>query len=153
MTFRRRALATVGPFDATLETAEDLDFWVRAWTRLRWAFIERVLARQRQGTYPSASRRPGRVRTYGNQAVFLRKNRALIRSHFGDDRPWQWAYGQWATDYSQVLMTSGRRWQAVRWAAEAAARTRSPRAMKLLAESAWPGLYAVAAAVHRRVTR
>lgn len=150
MTFRRDRLDAVGPFDCSLETSEDLDFWMRAWTTLRWTFIERVLARQRMGSYPSASRRPGRIRNYRNQGRMLERNRALLRSHFGSDGPWRQAYGQWATDFAEVHLQNGRRAGAMRWAAEAALRTRSMRAMKLLAEAAAPRTYDWASRLRKR---
>lgn len=141
MTFRRERLQAVGPFDRSLDTSEDLDFWMRAWTTLSWTFVERVLARQRMGTYPSASRRPGRIRNYRNQGLMLERNRSRLRRHFGSDVPWRRAYGQWATDFAEVHLQNGHRGGAMRWAAEAAMRTRSMRAVKLFAEAAAPRAY------------
>jgi len=150
MTFRRDRLAAVGPFDRSLDTSEDLDFWMRAWTTLSWKFVERVLARQRMGTYPSASRRPGRIRNYRNQGLMLERNRSRLRQHFGSDGPWRRAYGQWTTDFAEVHLQNGARGGAMRWAAEAALRTRSMRAVKLFAEAAAPTIYDRASRLRKR---
>lgn len=150
MTFRRDAVVGLGGFDTSLETSEDVDFWLRAWTRLRWRFDECVQARQRMGTYPSASRRPGRVRNYRNQGVVLSRNRELLRRHFGSDAPWRRAYAAWTTDFAEVQLQNHRRSAAIRWAAEAAMRTRSARALKLLAEAAAPRMYGLASRWRRR---
>jgi hypothetical protein len=150
MTFRKGRLDAVGRFDHSLETSEDLDFWMRAWTTLSWTFVERVLARQRMGTYPSASRRPGRIRNYRNQGLMLERNRPRLRQHFGSDGPWRQAYGLWATDFAEVHLQNGDRAGAMRWAAEAALRTRSMRAVKLLAEGAAPRIYDWASRLRKR---
>jgi glycosyltransferase involved in cell wall biosynthesis len=150
MTFRRDRLGDVGPFDPSLETSEDLDFWMRAWTTLKWRFVEHVQARQRIGTYPSASRRPGRIRNYRNQGLMLERNRRLLRQHFGSDMPWRHAYGQWSTDFAEVHLQNGHRAGAMRWAAEAAVRTRSLRALKLFAEAAAPRAYDWGSRWHKR---
>jgi glycosyltransferase involved in cell wall biosynthesis len=151
MTFRRDAVRALGGFDTSLGTSEDIDFWLRAWMALTWRFEPGIQARQRMGTYPSASRRPGRVRNYRNQGLVLSRNRRRLRTHFGTDAPWRKAYAAWTTDFAEVQLQNHRRVAAMRGAAEAAMRTRSTRAIKLFAEAAAPRMYDWASRLRKRV--
>jgi hypothetical protein len=80
----------------------------------------------------------------------LERNRPRLRQHFGSDGPWRQAYGLWATDFAEVHLQNGDRAGAMRWAAEAALRTRSMRAVKLLAEGAAPRIYDWASRLRKR---
>ena len=156
LTFRRRAIETIGGFDSALRVCDDWDLWVRAFGQLRWHFVERCQAYQRQGSFDSLTRRGGRLETYREQGDMLKRNRARLRQLLGSDRPWRHAYAAFAADLSLMLLLAGRRRDAAAWAIRgfpgADGATRG-RLLRYLAEAAWPAGHRLAGSLYRRVVR
>lgn len=79
---RRAALAALGPLDVTLETALDLDLWLRAWARYpgRIGFVPQVQAFQRLH---------GEAKTQRLRATVFVESMAVLHRH-GLDVPERW---------------------------------------------------------------
>jgi hypothetical protein len=115
-------LDRIGAFDAKLPTAEDYDLWLRAWSRLRWRFVDSIFSKQRQGSYESATRRRGMISKYRDAEKVLTKNRPLLREVLGSDLPWRRAYANWATDFALLLLKNGQHREARYWSFRAIAK-------------------------------
>ena len=156
LTFRRRAVAAIGPFDPALRVCDDWDLWVRAFGQLRWQFVERCLAYQRQGSFDSLTRRGGRLETYREQGQMLKRNRARLRQLLGSDRPWRHGYAGFTADLSLMLLLAGRRRDAALWASRGLLGADGPtrgRLLRYLAEAAWPAGHRLAGSLYRRVVK
>lgn len=140
-TFRRTALARIGPFDSQLRTSEDYDLWLRAWACLRWRFVDRVLSWQRTGNRESLARRTPPLNKYLDHGWALEKNREPLQQTLGTDRPWRKAYSRWATNLALVHLRRGERREAAEMALRAIGMARGwaeLRAYKYLLEGLLP---------------
>jgi len=157
LTFRRDAVARLGPFDGSLRNVDDFDYWIRAFAALRWRFARQVQSTQRIGTFPSLSRSVSKAVMYGRVGEVLRKNRGLLGRATGSDRPWRRGYSRFAADFALVFLRRGERAGARRWAATAIVRAPlavERRAWKYLLESVLPGpAYRVGRAAVRVLNR
>lgn len=157
LTFRRAVIQQGLRFDGRFRTAEDYDFWVRAWASLRWRLVAKVLARKREGDHDRATSRRGKLGMYQDQLGVLQKNRPLFHKVFGSDKAWQLAFGRWATDFALVNLLHGQRRSAFRWAAQAIqslGRRAEKRAGYYVLEACLPpDLYAMLAWMKRRLSR
>jgi len=157
ITFRRSALDRIGAFDANLPTAEDYDLWLRAWSRLRWRFVNTIASQQREGSYESATRRRGMISKYRDAEKVLTKNRPMLREVLGSDLPWRKAFASWAMDVALLLLKNGQHKEARYWSLRAIA-TRGvgveARAYKYLLEGSLPSwLYNRLRSVSRSAAR
>jgi glycosyltransferase involved in cell wall biosynthesis len=119
ITFRRTALERIGGFDPRFPISQDYDLWLRAWSCLRWRFVDVVLAYQREGSYERVTLRRGKIFNYGDTGKVLLKNRRLMQETLGSDAPWRRAYAGFATDFALVLLNRHRRREAFAWASRA----------------------------------
>lgn len=148
MTFRRSALWRIGGFDSRLEPCEDLDFWFRAWSYLRWRFLDTILAWHRLGSHSHLMGRTPMAKRFTRRTQAMARNRALACAAAGSDRPWRREYARWAATTALLWLEAGRRGQTVAWALRAigTARGRAEAlAYKLLLEGLLsPPVYRVA---------
>jgi GT2 family glycosyltransferase len=155
LTFRRSALARLPRYDETLKIAEEFRFWVHAWALLRWTFLDRVLAIQRVGEFPSLSKSRGKEFFYDQVGTALRRTRPFLRTHTGSDRPWRQAYAEYAADYALLHLRRGECDRTRRWAGRAlttAPRRVGPRAGRYLLEASLPsGVYRLGRVVAARL--
>jgi glycosyltransferase involved in cell wall biosynthesis len=144
LTFRRSALAKLPTFDSELSTADDWVYYLHAFAKLRWEFVQHMVAVQRINHGDNLTGRAGKVTVFREQGAMLRKTRAVIAQKLGSDRPWRKAYSQFCSEFALVLLKHGHRREAFVWAARSlagATRRNAVSAFKYMADAAAPSAY------------
>jgi glycosyltransferase involved in cell wall biosynthesis len=144
LTFRRSALARLPTFDSELATADDWVYYLHAFAKLEWQFVQQLVAIQRVNHGDSLTARAGKVTVFREQGAMLRKTRAVIAGKLGSDRPWRRAYSQFCSEFALILLNHGQRREALVWAARSLRGVSAPNAVsafKYMADAAAPRTY------------
>jgi glycosyltransferase involved in cell wall biosynthesis len=115
ITFRRKCVDEVGPFDETMRATEDRDLWLRIALRYEVAFVPRILASYRWSA--------GSMSTDSNR--MLNAQLKFIRKHYGSPgcgfRPRQISLARVYKQRADALKSQNRPWAALMSALQAVA--------------------------------